>query len=407
MNTDRESIHPVIAAYTHAVVEQLGDLDPEELSEMTADLGEHLAAVGAELGEGLSWETLTARLGTPVQYAAELRAAAGMADLSARSPRAGTIRRAVRFLAAVAATSAVVCAVVGVAGILFVGPETAGWLALSLISSIAAVACVMALVLGAEDRDAELRGIPGSAHVLRAERWLGQQPWGEPALEYTRSLRPAWWAARAAALGAAVGYASTMSLGLAVFLVGVVGSVWLGLRTSRQPLLGGRRVALGVVNTVAVVLGAVALSSAVDSDRTTVVEYVSYADDEWDEGHGGWDEEHPVDDVSEPAVAPDDEWSQGGDGQVTNIFPYGPDGELLTGVRLFDQDGTPVEVPWIACDDDARGVDFTVPSPWGAHVYPRLSGSDDEGECGQPELRAPFGEQLPDLEPTGSEVEDK
>jgi uncharacterized membrane protein len=401
VNTDRHGTDPAIVAYAHAVKERLDDLDPEELSDMLADLSEHLEAVGAELGDGLSCEALTDRLGSPAEYAAELRASAGVARPELPR-RAGIVRRAMRFLAAFLAASAVVCAAIGVVGVLFVDPDAVAWLIVSFISSIAAVACIMALVLGAEDRDAELRGIPGSAHVLRVERWLRQQPWGEPALEYTRSLRPAWWALRAAALGMAVGYASTVSLGVAVFLVGVVASVWLGLRTVRQPLVGGRRVALGLVNAVAVVAGMVAVVSAADNMNTQVVEYVAYEDD------GAWDEVQPVDDIAHPASSPENEdWGQGADAPVSNVFPYGPDGALLTGVRLYDQDGRPIDVPAPECGGDPSGQDYTVPSPWGANVYPRLSVSGDEGECGAPELRAPFGEQLPDLEHTPSSEQDK
>jgi hypothetical protein len=72
-----------VAAYAAAVRGALGDLAPEENTALLEDLEDHLAEIAAE-ADG----TLAERLGTPEQYAAELRAAYGAAhsDASRREP---------------------------------------------------------------------------------------------------------------------------------------------------------------------------------------------------------------------------------------------------------------------------------------------------------------------------------
>ncbi|MFC7544839.1 hypothetical protein [Plantactinospora sp. GCM10030261] len=64
-----------ITEYVARVRAALADLSPEVRRELLEDLPEHLAEVGAENGG-----TLVERLGPPEAYAAELRAAAGLAE---------------------------------------------------------------------------------------------------------------------------------------------------------------------------------------------------------------------------------------------------------------------------------------------------------------------------------------
>ena len=83
--------HNEIAAYLTGVSAALSDLDVDERDDLLADIHAHLTEVARE------GESLTARLGPPDAYAAELRAAAGMPapeaaarpSLGARLERAG------------------------------------------------------------------------------------------------------------------------------------------------------------------------------------------------------------------------------------------------------------------------------------------------------------------------------
>ena len=75
-----------IAAYMTGVSSALSDLDADERDDLLDDVHAHLSELAREGG------SLTARLGPPDAYAAELRAAAGMPALEASS-RSGTLTR--------------------------------------------------------------------------------------------------------------------------------------------------------------------------------------------------------------------------------------------------------------------------------------------------------------------------
>lgn len=79
-----------IARYLDGVRAALADLPPTERDELLEDLPDHLAEVAAE-----SEQPLTERLGPPERYAAELRAAAGLAPRTGAVPAsmARTVRR--------------------------------------------------------------------------------------------------------------------------------------------------------------------------------------------------------------------------------------------------------------------------------------------------------------------------
>ena len=83
---------PEVAAYARQVREALADVPPARLEELLEDLEEHLVEVAAETPG-----PLTDRLGSPVDYAAELRRAAGLPEPVAGETgtvdRPGVLRR--------------------------------------------------------------------------------------------------------------------------------------------------------------------------------------------------------------------------------------------------------------------------------------------------------------------------
>jgi hypothetical protein len=148
---------------------------------------------------------------------------------------------------------------------------------------------------------------------------------GAPRLrEFLVLLRPAWWVLRGYLLAlVAAGLLDPSSLGLVprmrgnelvgflLVLVFVVGSIWVGRRgagLSRVP----RR--LVVAAGVLVVLGSLPVLHSIDDYA-----HVGGA------GDGG---SYPVDQY----------------GGVSDVFPYGPDGQPLRGVTLYDQNGNPIEI---------------------------------------------------------------
>ena len=105
------------------------------------------------------------------------------------------------------------------------------------------------------------------------------------------------------------------------------------------------------------------------------------------------------------AAAPDGLWLDGN--QLTNLFPYGPDGEPLAGVTLLDQDGQPVEVTWQGDGRIDAADRFSLQMPWRTddgevryNVFPQGSvwvPMDDSGR-----FYDEFGQVVP---PAGTEVD--
>ncbi|MYW00570.1 hypothetical protein GT354_20250, partial [Streptomyces sp. SID3343] len=77
------ALHPVAADYRVEVARVVADLPPSEAEEILDDVELNLSEVVAELDGAVTSDLLRARLGTPQEYAAELRAAAGYPPLRA------------------------------------------------------------------------------------------------------------------------------------------------------------------------------------------------------------------------------------------------------------------------------------------------------------------------------------
>jgi hypothetical protein len=144
--------------------------------------------------------------------------------------------------------------------------------------------------------------------VRDAHDLLARHPW-------LRELRPTWWLAR----GAVAGWVLAAVLGtgrtLLLPLVGAALSMWLGLvLRRREPLGRGASAALGVGNTLAVVLLLPMLSS-----------YTS--------GSPGFSDEAAMQVPGYPSqVVANGE-------PVQNLYAYDAAGNRLDGVRVFDQSG--------------------------------------------------------------------
>jgi len=145
-----------------------------------------------------------------------------------------------------------------------------------------------------------------------AHELVGRHPW-------LRELRLTWWLARGAVAGWAL--ASVLGTGgvLLLPLVGAALSVWLGLvLRGREPLGTKASAALGVANTLAVVLLLPMLA-----DYTSA----SY---------------RPSDPSAfEQPVAPG--LSANGS-PITNVYAYDAAGQRVADVRLYDQYGQPITV---------------------------------------------------------------
>lgn len=192
-----------------------------------------------------------------------------------------------------------------------------------------------------------------AAHRLRSRgtdvnRRAGTLLGYEQGSDFLRLLRPAWWLLRgylAAMLVAALvsvdppGVLPRVngSFLMAVFLLGafVLGSIWLGRRESAGLPLNPRRLLRAATGMLAI--WAFVLLWQVDS-RSTVDQMV----DSYGTSYV-------------PAGA-----------EIEDVYVYDRSGRLLTDVRLFDQNGQPIELGWNRCNSERPYA--------GQTVYPHCPG---------------------------------
>jgi hypothetical protein len=289
---------PAAEEYLGGVRAALVDLPAAEVAEILDDVRAHLADLTAELGGAADLEALTARLGTPGEYAAELRAAAGYGPAA---PQTGNPGRALARLAVAALVAASLLVLFG-----FVAGEPG-------VVFLALPAGVLGLLLVARDGP----GVPGVAALPEVRRLTGRLPAAGPTPGtvggFVASLQPAWWLARgvaAAVLVVAVFFSGDVPAVLLVALVAVPVSVWVGYRSKRD-----RRWLWAVVplNTLAAVLVPAGILLQTPPPE------------------------------SEPASAYQAGLWQDSEREIRDIRPVDAAGNPLTGVYLFDQDGMPID----------------------------------------------------------------
>lgn len=374
------TVEAVTSAYVEAVRSELADLPGDEVAEIIEDVRDHLDLVAAELGDGLSADALADRLGTPAQYAAELRAAAGYPGSRPTGRPGGRPVRLLRFLLTWAARGgAAITAIAGLA-LLDAGGEWAPVFLLG-IAIVATSIGLWILVRNGSRRPAEaLRELPDAVRLERLYVRLGGRPWARAAMEFGRSLRPAWWVVRAWVatqlvvylLGGEPGFPLPGSPFAVALMAGIaVASVWWGRRADARDVPQRLRSAQTAVNVVLAVAAPImmAIASSVPSYVHTVYE-PEYA--------GFYHQD------STP---------------ITNLYLYGPDGRILEDVRIYDQDGRPVDnlgIGWDECEGE-------VASGGAGHVFPRPEWywDDAQGRC-VARTEGPFGSVLP-----GTQVDER
>jgi hypothetical protein len=305
-----------VAEYVAGIQEALADLPAAEVEEIVEDIGQHLSEVAGELGEEVSVEALTARLGPPQQYASELRAAAGYPPAAAVPPAGrGTFAARVAVWGLVSGGLAAVVAGAS-AGVMRLD-HTFGLVVLLTLPLLGGIA----LIARGTAPMSTIRSLPEYQAVARTWRRTmdGLPP---QAASYLRSLRPAWWLIRVLVLAIAV---------LVTLRRGTGGEVLPLLVAIAVLLLFGKRAraderwrwVIGPANVFTVFVGlavTITLSQILDS------------------GYGY------VSDDSLP----------GGlynvDRYVENVYAFGPDGKPLTEVYLYDQDGQPISLEEARCD---------------------------------------------------------
>lgn len=213
----------------------------------------------------------------------------------------------------------------------------------------------------------------GSWVKVAEERVLGRDAW-RSFVEFLPELAPAWWVARAVlitmALGEVLGGDGAARFGqipipklFGSVVVGIVVSVWLSSKSvafgRRQRGSGRIRLAnVGVAALAFVVLGTVAFAGAEPSYYPAQV--VEPAPEF--QTHDGF--------IGRSADGVYVEHPQYGELYINNLYPYDRAGNLLSDIRIFDQEGRPFEIG----TTHINGWPLPVPN-----LYPRVIQSEDVG----------------------------
>jgi HAAS domain-containing protein len=311
-----------VATYLAQVRAELSDLPPGELEDVLEDVAGHLTEVAGEFEEEPTAAALQERLGTPGQYAAELRTAAGY-------PPAGGKRSGAKTEDIKAAESAIRW---GVFASVF-GPF---FLVIALLSGgrddsttfgfLGLVALVVCAYLG-------VRALHGRSPsiVLNTPRGASTAAWIRESInqipanvrhELVTIGQPVWWVARGAVGGGAFfvvfGANAVTVVGA---LAGAAVSIWIGRRTQQDPRWLWYVVPLNVVATI--IVPAWLAASFVGGPSGIFNNYNDYRG------------------------TSNNNYVQSGlnlDGNaISNLYPFDDQGRQVH-VRLYDQDGKPINL---------------------------------------------------------------
>jgi hypothetical protein len=374
------------ASYVDAVRAALADLPADDLVEIVDDVSDHVEQVATELADGATAAALEERLGTPAQYAAELRAAAGYPAPSATEPTAQTGLRPVRWLVTWSLRIAAALTALALFETFFVGQFGA----LSNLAVVTWIGAVLLLLLywaaarGIRRRRGVILELPDAKWLYSRRGRISEHPVAAAILETVSGLRPAWWLMRAWVAVELIGmFVGTPWFPLPrfpgaplLFVAAIVVSVWLG-RRAMQHRQTSHEAALVLVGNVVAILGLLWVVAGLSQVSEDV--YPDEASIFVPEGA-----------IREGAIREDGT-------EITNLYPYGPDGRLLSNVRLYDQDGRPfTSLTYDGCMVDDMTGDPDLPA---LNVFPRPFsnyGEDSLGPvCRDLGIVSPLGSTLP------------
>lgn len=319
---------PAAEEYLDGVRAALADLPAPEVAEILDDVRAHLAELTAELGGEVDTDALTARLGPPSAYAGELRAAAGYPPAepaAAAAARPGYVRARLALAAPIAGA------------LLFLLGVATGEVAFVITGMLLAV-FGLPLVISDGPRVPSVAALPEVRRLVAARPAPGTQ--GRRFADFVASLQPAWWLARAVAAAVLVGGLLADGGLPAVLLLAIVAvpvSIRVGHLTRRDRRWLWAVVPLNGLAAV-VLLWLLAAGLPGPSSATSA--------------------------ASDPPALPG-LW-QDSERQIRDIRPVDAQGNPLTGVYLFDQDGLPIDTSGGA---ECGPLDGAVPD--GNAAYPR------------------------------------
>ncbi|MFF0266415.1 HAAS signaling domain-containing protein [Kribbella sp. NPDC004536] len=316
------------AIYLAQLRAELSDLPPGELEDVLQDAGGHLSEVASEFGAEPTISDLQDRLGTPRQYADQLRTAAGYPP---RTGPAGQTHQDRLTAGWGALRWGLIAATVG-PFFIAVGIFAWSWRETSFFGVLGFGILFVAAFLGIQALRGndprivlETRNGARSAAALRG--WIDQIP---PNIrhELVTIGQPIWWVARGM-IGAGGFFALFGAPAVTVVgaFAGAAVSIWIGRRTQQDARWLWYVVPLNVVATVAVpaFLAAAYMGASFG--------FLNH----YQNRYGG-----------SSAYNPPRNGLQLNGSTVTNIYPFDAQGKQVD-VRLFDQDGNPIDLDRLDC----------------------------------------------------------
>jgi uncharacterized membrane protein len=352
-----------VAIYLAQVRAELSDLPPGELEDVLEDVTGHLTEVAAEFEAEPTTEALQERLGTPREYADELRTAAGYPPRTHSAGRSDAGRKALRW-GLIASTFGPFFVAIGIfswshEGTLFFG--VVGFAVLFVAAFLGVRA------LHGNDPRIVLETPRGRRGAAAIQDLIDQIP-PNVRRELVTIGQPVWWVARGAVGGG--GFFALYGAG-AVTVVGAIAgaavSVWIGRRTQQDARWLWYVVPLNVVAAVAV--PAFLSAAYMGASFGFLNGYDDYS-------------------RGRPSYSPDGLVLNGM--TIGNIYPFDAQGKQVS-VRLYDQDGNPIALRRDDCASQYGRVDSATTSnlfPLRV-VTPDESGTIDEENCKDSD-KAPF-----------------
>lgn len=345
------------AAYLAEVRTELSDLPPGELEDVLDDVTDHLTEVTAELTGEPSAQALADRLGTPRQYADELRTAAGY-------PPRGQAARPENSGAMTALRWGIVAATVGpfflITGI-FSGSPDSGFLLCLLGLAVVGGAGALGLRALQGRHPRVVLDTPRGSNAAGTIRGILDQLSPGQRRELRAVGQPVWWVARGIVVGGGVfGVFGAGAATVVAALAGAAFSVWVGRRTQEDRRWLWYVVPLNVVAAIAVPVWLVA--SLVGGGPVGRFDNPGYV------GSSGYN-------GGEPGLAVDGQ-------PITNIYPFDAAGRPVK-VRLYDEKGQPINLPVQNCAASWGDSDSTEPGV--TNLFPQTVVVQDQDGFSDPD----------------------
>ena len=354
-----------VATYLAQVRAELSDLPPGELEDVLEDVSGHLTEVAAEFEQEPTAAALDERLGSPRQYADELRTAAGYPPRTQTAESRGAGRNALRW-GIIACTVGPFLLVVGLVG---GSLDTVAFFGLLGLATLFGAAYLGVRALKGQDPRIVLEE-PRGAQWAESIRSLVDQIPPNVRRELVTIGQPVWWVARGVVGGG--GFFAMFGAG-AVTVVGALAgaavSIWIGRRTQQDRRWLWYVVPLNLIATVAVPLW---LAASFVGGTSGLFSFPSYNNN----------------DYRGTSYVPS---GLALDGQpIANIYPFDEQGRQVS-VRLYDENGRPISLQLQDCAS-IYGPNIVSTEPL-SNLFPQavvVRGSDDDPEKCQDTTKAPF-----------------